>query len=77
MGGIIIMSDATYLKALTTYAVLITANNKTVADVPLGYITGGAKGVINGSYPFEDIPMVLQEAVKARILELDPTFFDV
>ena len=64
------MTDAMYLKALNSYAILINANKKTVDDIPEVYITGAAQGVINGSYTITDIPEVLQERVQAKITEL-------
>ena len=64
------MIDAQYLNVMNTYALLINAGKRTVEAVPTVYIVGCAQGVINGSYTIDDVPEVLQEAVQAKVTEL-------
>ena len=64
------MADTRYLNAMNTYALLINAGKRTVEAVPTVYIAGCAQGIINGSYTIDDVPEVLQEAVQAKVTEL-------
>ena len=64
------MTDTQYLNAMKTYATLINAGKRTVEAVPTIYVEGAAKGIISKSYTIADIPEVLQEAVQAKVTEL-------
>ena len=64
------MTDAQYLNAMNTYALLINAGKKTVGNVSTTLIKGAAQGIINGSYTIDDVPEVLQRVVQAKVTEL-------